>query len=85
MALEIKEVRLTFDRGIDLSKNYIANNDSFKIWNDFYMQDNKDFTALISVLRIFITTVLVLGVSYLVRILSAAESKWPLGPRMKVG
>ena len=49
------------------------------------MQDNKDFTALISVLRIFITTVLVLGVSYLVRILSAAESKWPLGPRMKVG
>ena len=33
----------------------------------------------------FITTVRVLGVSYLVRILSAAESKWPLGPRMKVG
>ena len=48
MAFEIKEVRFTFDRGIDLSKNYIANNDSFKILNDFYMQDNKYFTAMVS-------------------------------------
>ena len=49
-------------------------------WRKVFIRNAKK-----SVLRIYLITVRVLGVSYLVRILSAADSKWPLDPQMRVG